>query len=417
MYCPVPVTAHDFIFLNMFMLCRTFIPCTNFHHIQSQVGICTFRSGVQRIIKELLCFLKCTIFQAHKAPLNHSISLNAARYWLRLIYNSRSRISPLHSRQKLLNAPHQILDRAHFAHVLGLEFGKLLRHIIGIDALVAGNQVLGFVPCHELEIAAPLVLDPHSVIVFIIRTECQHDFGGVQSGEDIRLIFLPQLVFQGNAGEEYPVALFRQGVIDILGNDAVYGAFAVFVRLLVADEDIIRLFLAGDLDDALADLLDLLGLLPVDLAGDHVGVLLGLLKVGILQDAVKAGAVAGGNFLAGGWVIHVLDAVLAQHQAPVGLRLLGKIGDDGLVNPRRFIKLTAHTQPIGTGKDGQLFLVILIGDGLPGAAVFALCHGSTRLDHQVAAAHFAFNHCHFGCPLFLSWLFPYVPKQIPGSWP
>ena len=313
MYCPVPVTAHDFIFLNMFMLCRTFIPCTNFHHIQSQVGICTFRSGVQRIIKELLCFLKCTIFQAHKAPLNHSISLNAARYWLRLIYNSRSRISPLHSRQKLLNAPHQILDRAHFAHVLGLELGEFLGHVIGVDALVAGDQVLGLILGHELEIAAPFVLDPHGVIVFIIRAKGQHDFRAVQGSEDVRLVFLAQLVLQGDAGEEYTIALFRQGVIDILSNDAVYGAFAVFVRLLVADEDIIRLLLAGNLDDALADFLNLLCLVPIDLAGNHVRIFQSLLKVGILHDALKAGTVAGGNFLAGGGVVHILGAVLAQH--------------------------------------------------------------------------------------------------------
>ena len=313
MYCPVPVTAHDFIFLNMFMLCRTFIPCTNFHHIQSQVGICTFRSGVQRIIKELLCFLKCTIFQAHKAPLNHSISLNAARYWLRLIYNSRSRISPLHSRQKLLNAPHQILDRAHFAHVLGLELGEFLGHVIGVDALVAGNQVLTLVLCHELEIAAPLVFDPHGVIVFIIRAEGQHDFGGVQGGEDIRLVFLPQLVLQCNAGEEDTVALLRQGIINILGNDAVHSALTVLVRLLIADENVIRLLLAGNLDDALADFLNLLCLVPIDLAGNHVRIFQSLLKVAVLHDALKAGAVAGGNFLAGGGVVHILDAVLAQH--------------------------------------------------------------------------------------------------------
>ncbi len=277
--------------------------------------------------------------------------------------------------------------------------------------------MLGFVLCHELEIAAPLVLDPHGVIVFIIRTECQHDFGGVQSGEDIRLVFLPQLVFQGNAGEEDTIALLRQGIVNILGNDAVHGALTVLVRLLVADENVIRLLLAGNLDDALADFLDLLGLLPIDLAGDHVRIFQSLLKVAVLHDAFKAGTVAGGNFLAGSRVVHILDAVLAQHQAPVGLRLLGEIGDDGLVNPRRFIKLTAHTQPVGTGKEGQLFLVILIGDGLLGAAVFALCHGSTRLYHQVAAAHFALNHCHFWCPLFLSWLSPYAPRQIPGSSP
>ena len=402
MYCPVPVTAHDFIFLNMFMLCRAFIPCTNFHHIQSQVGICTFRSGVQRIIKELLCFLKCTIFQAHKAPLNHSISLNAARYWLRLIYNSRSRISPLHSRQKLLNAPHQILHGSHLAHILGLELGEFLGHVIGVDALVAGDQVLTLVGGHQFQVPAPFVFDPHGVIVFVIRAKGQHDLRAVQGGEDVRLVFLAQFLLQSDAGEEYPVALFRQGVIDILGNDAVHGAFAVFVRLLIADENVIRLLLAGNLDDALADLLDLLGLLPVDLAGDHIGVLLGLLKVGILHDALKAGAVAGGNYLAGGGVVHILDAVLAQHQAPVGLRLLGEIGDDGLVNARRFIKFAAHAQPVGTGKERQLFLVVLVGNGLPGAAVFAFGHGRTRLDHQIAAAHFALNHCHCYFSLFPS---------------
>ena len=219
----------------------------------------------------------------------------------------------MRSGQELLDASHQILDCSHLAHVLSLELGKLLRHIIGIDALVAGNQVLGFVPCHELEIAAPLVLDPHGVIVFIIRAEGQHDFGGVQSGEDIRLVFLPQLVFQGNAGEEYPVALLRQGIVDILGNDAVHRALTVLVRLLIADENVIRLLLAGNLDDALADFFNLLCLVPIDLAGDHVRIFQGLLKVAVLHDAFKAGTVAGGNFLAGGWVVHILDAVLAQH--------------------------------------------------------------------------------------------------------
>ena len=387
-----------------------------FCHKLPQIGICTPGIQIQRFFKKAIRFFPIAILQGHKAPvkLDTLAVISRGHHLLNHLLHWGARVG---SGQKLLNAPHQILDRPHLAHVLGLELGEFLGHVIGVDALVAGNQVLCLVLGHELEVAAPLILDPHGVVVFIIRAEGQHDLRAVQGGEDVRLVFLAQLVLQGDAGEEYPVALFRQGVIDILGNDTVHGAFAVFVRLLVADENIIRLLLAGDLDDALADLLDLLGLLPVDLAGDHIGVLLGLLKVGILQNAVKAGAMAGGNLFAGGRVIHVLDAVLAQHQAPVGFRLLGEIGDDGLINARRLIKLTAHAQPVGTGKQRQLFLIVLVGNGLPGAAVFALGHGRTRLDHQIAAAHFTFNHCHCYFPLFLSSQFPYAPGQIPGSWP
>ena len=315
----------SFLRLDGFIFCFYILAlCQSFQHqgmeipalllCQCFTDVCRGAVGiqVQRFFKKSICLFPVPVLQGHIAPvkLGTLAVIGGSHYLLNHLLHRGAGVG---SGQELLDASHQILDCTHLAHVLSLELGKLLRHIIGIDALVAGNQVLGLVLCHELEIAAPLVLDPHGVIVFIIRTEGQHDFGGVQSGEDIRLVFLTQLVLQGDAGEEYTIALFRQGVIDILGNDAVHGALTVLVRLLIADENVIRLLLAGDLDDALADFLDLLGFLPVDLAGDHVRIFQGLLKVGILQDAVKAGAVAGGNFLAGGGVVHILDAVLAQH--------------------------------------------------------------------------------------------------------
>ena len=377
----------------------------------SQIGLGVLGIVIQHILKEAVRLVPVPVFQGHIAPVQQggNLIVAAAAHHNTLLHHGHRLLLG----QNLFNSPEQILHSAYFAHVLCLQFRKLLGHIVSVDALVAGNQVLGFVLCHELEIAAPLVLDPYGVVVFVIRAEGQHDFGGVQGGEDIRLVFLPQLVFQGNPGEEDPVALLRQGIIHILGNHAVHSALSVLVRLLIADENVIGLLLAGDLDNALADFLNLLGLLPVDPTGNHVRIFQSLLKVGILHDALEAGTVTGGNLLAGGRVVHILDAVLAQHQPPVGLRLLGEIGDDGLVNPRRFIKLTAHTQPVGTGKEGQLFLVILIGDSLPGAAVLALCHSSPRLYHQVATAHLALNHRHFWHPLFLSLQFPYAPKQIP----
>ena len=210
--------------------------------------------------------------------------------------------------------------------------------------------MLGPILCHEHQVPAPLVLDPHGVVILVVRTHRQHDFGGVQGGEDIGLILLPQFVFQGNPGEEDPVALFRQGIVNILGQDAVQGAVALFVGLLIADEYIVGLLLGGNLDNALAQLLNLFGLLPVDLPGDHIGIFLGLVKVAVIQDAFKGRPVAGGDFPAGSRVVYILNAVFAQHKTPVGLGLLGEFRHDGFINPRRLVKFTGSTQPVGPGK-------------------------------------------------------------------
>ena len=188
--------------------------------------------------------------------------------------------------------------------------------------------MLALVRGHQFQVPAPLVLYPHGVVVFIVRAESQHNLCGVQSGKYVRLILLPQLVLQGDPGEEHPVALGGQGVVHILGNDAVNRPFPVFVGFLVADEDIVGLFLAGNLDDALADLLDLLGFLPVYLPGDGIRVLQRLLQIAVLHNAVKTGAVAGGDFLAGGRIVHILNAVLAKEQTPVGFGLRAELGYD-----------------------------------------------------------------------------------------
>ena len=188
--------------------------------------------------------------------------------------------------------------------------------------------MLALVGGHQFQVPAPFVFDPHGVEVFIVRAESQHNFCGVQRSEDIRLVLLPQLVLQGDPGEEHPVALGGQGVIYILRNDGIDGALAVFVGLLVADEDIVGLFLAGNLDDALANLLDLLGFLPVYLPGNGIRVLQRLLQIAVLHDAVKAGTVAGGDFLAGGRIVHILNAVLAKEQTPVGFGLRAELGYD-----------------------------------------------------------------------------------------
>ena len=174
--------------------------------------------------------------------------------------------------EDLFNTPQEVLDGTDFAQVLGLEPGELLGHIVSIDALEAGDQVLFLVLRHQLQESGPFVLDPHSVEIFVIRAEGQHDFCAVQGGEDVGLVFHAQLIFQGDPGEEHPVALARQGVIDILSQHAVQGAIAILGGFLVADKNIVGLFVVGNGNDALADFLNSLCFFPVDLPGDGIGI-------------------------------------------------------------------------------------------------------------------------------------------------
>ena len=254
--------------------------------------------------------------------------------------------------------------------------------------------MLALVLGHELQETAPLVFHPDGVEILIVGAEHQHDLGAVQGSEDVRFVLGAQLIFQGDAGEKHPVALAGEGVVHILGQHAVDGPLAVLGGLLVADEDVVGRLLAGDLDDALADVLDGLGLVPVYSPGDGVGVLTGLLEVAVLQDAVKGGAVAGGDLLPGGRVVHILDAVPAQHQPPVGLGLCGEVGHKVFVDPGGLIELVGLAQPVGPAEQSQLLLIIHLGDGLGGAAVFTLGYGGALGDAQVATAHFTFDDRH-----------------------
>ena len=332
---------------------------------------------VQHAVKELVRRLPVAIVQRHVAAFEQRVAGNAAR---RLHDHRLRRLRRRALAQQLFHAAHQILHRAQLAHVLPLQVGKFLRHVVGVHALVAGDQVLLLPRGDEGEEAAPFVLYPHGVEVFIVCAKYQHHLGAVQRREDVRLVFRAQLVLQRDARKEHPQPLFRQRVVHLLRHDAVRRALAVFVRLLVADKDVVGLFLAGQFHDAAADVLDGLGFLAVDLAGDRVGILLRLFKIRVFEDALKGRAVTGGNLFAGGGVVHVLDAVAAEDEPPVGLRLRGELGDDALVHRGRLVELAGRAQAVGAGKERQFLFVVRRGHGLARAAVFALRHGHARFN-------------------------------------
>ena len=169
--------------------------CLKICHQLIKICRAVFRLHVQHLFTVCIRFVPITIGKEHFSALQQRSD--------RWIYRGsrscrcvRSRRSAHAFPHDLIHTPQKILHRAHLAHVLRLELGELLGHIVGVDALVAGDQVLALVFGHQLQIAAPLVFHPHGVVILIVRAEGQHDFGGVQRGKDIRFVLCAKLVLQ-----------------------------------------------------------------------------------------------------------------------------------------------------------------------------------------------------------------------------
>ena len=392
------------------LLCKCFCPffkagfsffCQELAHIRFGV----LRVAIQHAVKKLIGFFPVAVGERHIAALEQRRRVRFAADRNILLHHLLNNLRHIDARalrlalllfaaDDLFNAAQQILHRADLAHILRLKPRKLLGHVICVDILVAGNQRLFLPRRNQRKITAPFVLDPDGVVIFVIRADGEHDLRAVERREDIWLIFLTEFILQRNACKKYAVALFGQRVIDILCQNAVKRAASVFVGFLVADKNVVGLLFAGDLDNPLAQLLDLLRLVAVNLARHSVGVFARLIEVVILHHAVKRRAMAGRDFFARRRIIHILDAIFAQHKPLIGLCLSRELRDDTFVNARRFIKLAAETQAVCPRKKRHLLLVIRCRDGLPAAAVFALHHVALGYIRQIAAAHLAFENRH-----------------------
>ena len=275
---------------------------------------------------------------------------------------------------------------------------KLLGHIVSVDSLKAGDQVPRLVLRHKFEITAPLVLHPHSVVILIVCAKRQHELRTVERGKDVRLVFRTKLVLQRDAAEKHSVALFRQRIIHILRDHAVDRALTVFIRFLIADENIIGRLLAGDLYNSLTDILDRLGLIAIDSPSNGIRVFARLLKIAVLQNRVKGRTMTGGHLSSGSGVIHIFDTVTAQDKPPIGLGFLGEVRHDALIYARRLVELTGQPQSVGSAEQSQLLFIVNLGNSLLCAAIFALGNSFAFYDLQISSAHFTFDHSHILSP-------------------
>ena len=380
------------------------------------IGLRILRILIQRPVKISGSLGKVPILQVNFAPLEQRRRIAALHLLHHRLMDHRL-MHRLVLAAQLHHAPGQILQPAQLAHVLGLQIAEFLGNIVGINALVAGDQRLLPVRFHHVQEPAPFVFHPHRIKIFIIRADGQHHPGRMQRSKNVGLILLAQFVFQRDPGKEHLQPLGRQGIVNILGQHAVRGTAAGAVRFLVADEHIIRLFPGHNAQDIPLQTVNFLGLFPVDFLRHGIRIFAGHVKIAVIHDGGLPGAVAGGHLFAGGRVIHIFDAVGAQAQAPIGLCLFRKFRHNGFIHRCSLVKFRCHAQPVGPVEQVQFLFVIHLRDGLCGAAKFALAHRHPFLKLQIPAAHFAFDDhlfCSFGVPLYCNLS---VFRQITGRTP
>ena len=251
------------------------------------------------------------------------------------------RLSGIHN---LFDAADEILNKTDFAHILTLQHTEFFWHIIGIHISVAGDEQTAAVGAHEREIPAPFIFDPDGVQIFRLRADHNHDLGRVQGSKDIRLVFLPELIFQRDAREEDLIARVGELVVNILCQRGILRPFAVLVGFFVADEHVKRRFLLRDRQNVFLQAGDALRLFFVQAPCHAVGIFECGLIIHVVQNAVKARAVTGRDAFAGSRVLHILDAVPAEQQVPVCLGICIVLADQPLVDRRSLVKFTVASQ-------------------------------------------------------------------------
>ena len=293
-----------------------------------EIGLGVRRVVVEDLLEKSIRLLVIAIADQNLRALEKRRDVHVALDDGRLLFGLDFRGIPAH---QLVDATEQILHEAQLGKILGLEIEHLFGQIIGIHVAIARNQVPISVRRHEGDEPRPFVLDPDRVEILGFGPHHQHDLRRIEGGEDVRLIHQADLLFQGDSREEDLVAFLRQFVIDLLGQNGILGPFAGIVRLLVANENIERIFLLRDGEDVLLDRGDLLGFGLVLLTSYHVGFGQGILVIDVLHDRLEGGPMHGRLLFLRGRVIDVLDAIPTENDAPVRLGFVGEFRQNGLI--------------------------------------------------------------------------------------
>ena len=218
-----------------------------------QVRRAALRVLIQDLFKELIGLGPLAVLQRHIAALQKRLYVAAAlvMYYDRLFDSLRHGFLRLCRIHDLFDAADEILNKTDLAHILTLQHAELFGHVIRVHVAVARDEQAAAISAHERQIPAPLVFHPDRVQIFRLRADHDHHFCRMQSGENIRLVLLPELILQRDARKEDLIARVGELIVNILRQRGILRAFAVLVGFLVADEHVERRFLLRDRQNVL----------------------------------------------------------------------------------------------------------------------------------------------------------------------
>ena len=243
----------------------------------------------------------------------------------------------------------------------------------------------------QRQVSAPLVLDPDGVEVLRLGADDNHDFGGIQSSENVWLEGDAELVLEGNAAEEDFEAIPRQLLIEVVCEDAVYGSRAAGIRLLVTDEYIEGLFFRRDVENSLLDVINGLRLVFVNGALVGIRVFHGGLVILIGKDRGILRTVHSRYPAMRCGIFHVFDTIATEDKRPVCFSIGVIFIQNLLVDAHCTVELVVPTEMVGTVIQVCFLIIIKARQGLLGAAAIAYADGCTLFEFYCAAAHFAFE--------------------------
>ncbi len=223
-----------------------------FDHQFAKIRLCILRVNIQHLFAVNIGVIPFAVFEKQKCTFQYRRNVGAGRS---VAYNHRLLDGGVafFFDGNLLDASDKVVDKADFAHILCLQMSKLLGEFVGVHIAIARNEELLSVGFHQFEKTAPLVLYPHCREIFRLGTDDEHDFRTMKRGEDIRLVFPPDFIFQRNRRIEDLEALLRQLIVNIVGNHAILRALSVCVGFLIADEYVEGLFVFDDSKNILLD--------------------------------------------------------------------------------------------------------------------------------------------------------------------